>query len=121
MTAEPRAVAAAYFDAWKANDPAALRALLADDATFAGPMGHAEGADELATAIQRLFSITKDVLIQQVTADDGDVMTWFDLYTTVAPPTAVVNWSRVRDGKIIRVLATFDPRDIIAGLSAQSG
>ena len=121
MTAGPRALAAAYFDAWKANDPAALRALLADDATFAGPMGHAEGADELATAIKPLFSITKDVVIQQVTDDDGDVMTWFDLHTTVAPPTPVVNWSRVRDGKIVRVRAAFDPREIIAGLSSRSG
>ena len=42
-------------------------------------------------------------------------ITWFDLHTTVAPPAPVANWSQIRDGKIVRVRATFDPRAIIAG------
>jgi 2,4'-dihydroxyacetophenone dioxygenase len=55
---DPRAVAAAYFRAWRAHDPAALGSLLTDHATFAGPLGTAGNADEMATAIQRLFAIT---------------------------------------------------------------
>jgi hypothetical protein len=39
------------------------------------------------------------------------------LHTTVAPPASVANWSQIRDGKIILVRATFDPRAIIAGQS----
>jgi len=81
---DPRALAAAYFAAWKAHDPGALRALLADDATFAGPLGTAGNADEMATAIQGLFAITTDVVVQVMAADGGDVVTWFDLHTTVA-------------------------------------
>jgi ketosteroid isomerase-like protein len=112
---DPRALAAAYFRAWQAQDAAALRALLADDATFEGPLGTAGNADEMAAAIQRLFAITTDVVVQIMAADGGDVITWFDLHTTVAPATPVANWSQVRDGKIVRVRATFDPRALVAG------
>lgn len=114
MSDDPLAVAAAYFDAWKARDPAALRAILADDATFSGPLGTAGNADEMAESIRPLYAITDDVVIQKMAADGGDVITWFDLHTTVAPPAPVANWSQVRDGKIVRVRATFDPRAIIA-------
>ena len=113
--ADPRAVAAAYFRAWRAHDPGALRALLAEHATFAGPLGTAAGADEMATAIQRLFAVTTDVVVRQMAADDDDVITWFDLHTTVAPPVPVANWSQIRDGKIVRIRAAFDPRAIVAG------
>jgi ketosteroid isomerase-like protein len=114
---DPRALATAYFRAWKARDAGALRALLADDATFAGPLGTAGNADEMATAIQRLFAITSDVVVQVMAADGDDVLTWFDLHTTVAPATPVANWSQVRNGKIVRVRATFDPRALVAGQS----
>jgi hypothetical protein len=112
---DPRALATAYFRAWKARDAGALRAVLADDASFTGPLGTAGNADEMATAIQGLFAITTDVVVQIMAADGGDVITWFDLHTTVAPPTPVANWSQVRDGKIVRVRATFDPRALVAG------
>jgi hypothetical protein len=111
---DPRAAAAAYFRAWRARDAGALRAVLADEATFAGPLGTAGDADEMATSIQRLFAITTDVMVQAMAADGGDVITWFDLHTTVAPPTPAANWSQVRDGKIVRVRVTFDPRGILA-------
>jgi len=112
---DQRTLASAYFAAWKARDAAALRRLLADHATFAGPLGTAGNADEMAESIQGLFAITTDVVIRQMAVQDGDVITWFDLHTTAAPPTPVANWSQVRDGKIVSVLATFDPREIIAG------
>jgi ketosteroid isomerase-like protein len=112
---DPRALATAYFRAWKAHDAGALRGLLADDATFAGPLGTAGNGDEMATAIQRLFAITTDVVVHVMAADGADVITWFDLHTTVAPATPVANWSQARDGKIVRVRATFDPRALVAG------
>jgi 2,4'-dihydroxyacetophenone dioxygenase len=112
---DPRAVAAAYFRAWQAHDPRALRGLFAEHATFSGPLGTAGNADEMATAIQGLFAITTDVVVQQMAADGDQVITWFDLHTTVAPPVPVANWSQVHDGKIVRIRATFDPRALIAG------
>jgi hypothetical protein len=47
-------------------------------------LGTAGNADEMATAIQRLFAITTDVVVQVMAADGGDVITWSDLHTTAA-------------------------------------
>jgi hypothetical protein len=31
----------------------------------------------------------------------------------VAPPTPAANWSHIENGKITRIRATFDPREIV--------
>ena len=54
-----------------------------------------------------------EVQRKMMAADGEHVITWFDLHTTVAPPAPVANWSQIRDGKIVRIRATFDPRPII--------
>jgi len=41
-----REVADRYFEAWQAGDFAQLRSILANEATFDGPLGHASNADE---------------------------------------------------------------------------
>jgi hypothetical protein len=107
-------IASSYFDAWRAHDPGAMRGLLADDATFTGPLGRSANADEYVEAIGRMFVITTDIVIEKMVADDRDVLTWFQLHTSIAPPADVANWSRIEHGKIVRVCATFDPRPIIA-------
>jgi hypothetical protein len=107
-------IVSSYFDAWRVRDSDALRAFLADDATFTGPLGRSANADEYRDAIGRMFAITTDIVIQKMLADDQDVLTWFELHTSIAPPAAVANWSRIANGKIARVRATFDPRAIIA-------
>lgn len=114
MMAENAAkLAATYFDSWRAKDFTTLRSILADDATFVGPLGHADNADECVKGIEGLSQITTDIIIQKRWVNGPDVLTWFDLHTSVAPPIPVVNWSHVEDGKIRRVRATFDPRPLI--------
>ena len=61
-----------------------------------------------------MFAITTGIVIRKMIADGDDVLTWFDLHTSVAPPAAVANWSQIENGKIARVRATFDPRPILA-------
>ena len=114
MADDATRIVSSYLDAWRNHDPDALRALLADEATFTGPLGHSANAEEYRDAIGRMFAITTDIVIQKMLADEEDVLTWFELHTSVAPPTAVANWSRIQNGKIVRVRATFDPRPIIA-------
>ena len=110
----PRHVAEAYFTAWETGDFETLRSLLADDVTFAGALGTASGAEECVQGLRGMSEILDRIEVQMRLADDTDVMTWFDLHTTVAPPTPTVNWSRVVDGKVTQIRVTFDPRDIIA-------
>jgi hypothetical protein len=65
--------------------------------------------------IAKDYQITSDITIRKRFVDGQDVLTWFDLHTTIAPPVAVANWSRVEDGKVTRIAVAFDPREIIAG------
>jgi ketosteroid isomerase-like protein len=109
-TTHPTDVMRSYFEAWRTGDFDRLQSLLGDEVTFAGPFGQATGPVECRQGIEGLSKITTNIDIQQMCADGEDVMTWFELHTSVAPPTPVVNWSRVRDGRIVRIRATFDSR-----------
>jgi hypothetical protein len=59
-----------------------------------------------------MSQIVTDIVIQKMFVDGADVLTWFDLHTSVAPPAPTANWSRVQNGKITRIRVTFDPRDL---------
>jgi SnoaL-like domain len=107
--------AATYFDAWLAGDFARLRSVLADDVDFAGPMGQAHGADECLAGLQGMAKIMTGIEVRQVFTAGSDVLTWYDMITTVADPVPVANWMQTRDGKITRIRAAFDPRGIVGG------
>ena len=90
MSADPGALAAAYFDAWLARDFETLRSLLADDVSFRGPLATIEGADDCVAGLRGMSQIMTDIVVHKRWVDGQDVITWFDLHTTVAPtaPTA---------------------------------
>jgi hypothetical protein len=50
--------------------------------------------------------------VQKRFVDGPDVLTWFDLHTSVAPPYPTANWSHVENGKITRIRVAFDPRPL---------
>jgi ketosteroid isomerase-like protein len=108
----PENVATTYFDAWKTKDFDRLDAILAEDATFRGPLGTADGAAQLRSGLERLAEITTDIVVVKRWVDGPDVLTWFELHTSVAEPVPVANWTRVEDGRITRVRVTFDPRSL---------
>jgi ketosteroid isomerase-like protein len=110
----PADVLATYFASWRDRDFESLRSILADEVTFSGPLGTAANAEECVQGIERLAQITTDVVVQKTFADGPDVLTWFELHTKIAPPAQVANWSRVEDGKIVRIRVTFDPRAMLA-------
>jgi hypothetical protein len=112
MTDDAAKAATTYFDAWRANDFDTLASVLADDANFVGPLGRADNADECRKGIEGLSQITTDIVVQKMVSDGSDVLTWFDLHTSIAPPIPVVNWSHVENGRISRIRATFDPRPL---------
>lgn len=109
------AVAARYFTAWQAQDEDTLRDILAADVTFAGPLGQAEGRADCIAGLMGMLAIVTAIDVTLRVADVEDVITWFDLHTTLAPPTATANWSHVENGRISRIRVTFDPRSILAG------
>src|SRR5215218_11285922 len=105
-------VAAAYFDAWKANDFTAMQSLLADDVTFVGPLGRADNAEDYLKGIEGLSRIKSDIVVRKTFVDGPDVLTWFELHTTVAPPIPVANWLHIEDGKITSLRVVFDARGL---------
>lgn len=115
MTKNAGELATTYFSSWLAKDFRTLRSLLADDVTFRGPLGTADDADTCMRGLQGMAQMITDIVIHRMFVDGPDVVTWFDLHTTVAPPAATANWSHVEDGKISRIRVTFDPREIVAG------
>jgi SnoaL-like domain len=112
MTEDAGQVAATYFSAWKAGDFLAFRSVLADDVIFDGPLGHVEGGDACAQAQHQMSRIVTDIVVQKRFVDGPDVLTWFDLHTSAAPPFPTANWSHVEGGKITRIRVRFDPRPL---------
>ena len=112
---EPTAIAHTYFDCWKRGDFDGLRAILADDVTFSGPMGTASGADDYARSLARFARELDDIEVVKVLGDDHDVLTWFELHPKGKAAVPGVNWGHVEDGRLQRVRVTFDPRPLLAG------
>lgn len=107
-----REVADTYFEAWQAGDFARLRSILADEATFDGPLGHASNADECIAGLQRMSQLITGIVIRKTFVDGPDVLTWFDLHTAQTGPMPTVNWRHVENGKISWIRVTFDPRPL---------
>lgn len=104
-----------YFTAWQARDDHTLREILAENVTFTGPLGQATGREDAITGLMRMLDIVTTIDVILRVADGDDVVTWFDLHTSVAAPTATANWTHIEHGRITRIQVTFDPRNILAG------
>jgi ketosteroid isomerase-like protein len=101
-----------YFETWNAHDFDAFQAQLAEDMTFAGPLGTADGPAEARRGIEGLSRTVARAEVLAMTADGEDVITWFELHTTAGDRVPVASWAEVRDGRVRRVRATFDPRPL---------
>jgi limonene-1,2-epoxide hydrolase len=112
MADDPASVATTYFDAWKADDFDTMRSLVADDVRFEGPLATLEGAEDYMKGIRRLSRVISEIVIQKVFVDGRDVLTWYEMHTTVASPVAVANWLRVEEGKITALRVAFDAREL---------
>jgi ketosteroid isomerase-like protein len=117
---DPATLAATYVTAWQAHDWATMRSILADDVTFRGPLGTADNAEECLAGLQGMARTLDHIEVHARLSDDTDVITWFDLYSTVAPPAPTANWTRVRDGRIVAIRVTFDPRATLEGMAGRS-
>jgi hypothetical protein len=106
----PTELAARYLESWQARDFASLRQVLADGASFRGPLGTADGADACIEGLRRMSSILTGVVVERVFADGDDVLTWFELHTSVAPPVPVANWMHTEAGRIAAIRVAFDAR-----------
>ncbi len=112
---EASELAGRYFDAWQARDERVLSEILAEDVTFRGPLGTANGRSECIAGLMGMRGIVTKIEVQARVADGHDVITWIDLHTTAAAPAPTANWSHIEDGRITRIRVAFDPRGILGG------
>ncbi|MER7848788.1 nuclear transport factor 2 family protein [Kitasatospora sp. NPDC096077] len=119
-TKSARELAETYFTAWEAGDFDTLRGLLAEDVDFVGALGTASGIDEALGGLRGLGQVLEKIDIKVRVADGDDVITWFELCTSVAPPAPTANWMHVENGKIARIRVTFDPRGLLAGFEKKA-
>ncbi|MFE5582619.1 nuclear transport factor 2 family protein [Kitasatospora sp. NPDC056531] len=119
-TKTARELAETYFTAWEAGDFDTIRGLLADDVDFVGALGTASGIEEALGGLMGLGQVLEKIDVKVRAADGDEVITWFELCTTVAPPAPTANWMHVENGKIARIRVTFDPRGLLAGFEKKS-
>ena len=62
--------------------------------------------------IQGLSQVISEIVIQKIFVDGQDILTWYDMHTTVASPVPVANWLHVEEGKITAVRVAFDAREL---------
>lgn len=109
----PTALAERYFARWMAGDFDAVRETLADDVTFVGALGTADGADACVAGLRGMSHIVASVDIAHRWVDGGDVITWYELQTKEGGSLPTVNWMHVTEGRIDRIRVTFDPRPLL--------
>jgi hypothetical protein len=110
MMTATKTLATTYFKAWKDQEFETLRSVLADDVTFTGPMGTADGVDECVRGLEGMSKQMDDIVIHAMVSDGPDVITWYDLKMQGVAPLPTANWSHIENGKIAAIRATFDPR-----------
>jgi ketosteroid isomerase-like protein len=103
-----------YRQAFQAGDTAKARSLLADDLHFKGPFEEFHKADDYLQATAKLASIVRGVDLHKVIAHGSDVVTLYDLHTTVAGTSSIAEWATVENGKIVAIRAYFDARPFAA-------
>lgn len=113
-TDQTRQIAETYFRAWQERDADTLRSIIADDATFRGPLGTADDGDACVAGLVGMAQVLDRIEVRAMVVDGDDVITFFDLHTTIAPPVPTANWSHVVDGRIASIRVAFNPREILA-------
>jgi SnoaL-like domain len=89
-----------------------MRSMVAEDVRFEGPLATLEGAEDYIKGIQGLSQVISEIVILKVFVDGRDVLTWYEMRTTVASPVAVANWLHVEGGEITSLRVAFDAREL---------
>ncbi|HWV22801.1 MAG TPA: nuclear transport factor 2 family protein [Thermomicrobiales bacterium] len=115
-------IAETYYDGINRWDFARVASILADDVEFTGAMGVAHGKDACIDGLRGLRNSIERFEVVYVWDDGaGNIAVWFEIHVPGIDPVPGVNWMRVRDGKIFRTQAVFDPRAFIDAMRQQQG
>jgi ketosteroid isomerase-like protein len=110
---DPKSIATTCLRSWTSGDFETTRSVLADDATFLGPLGETSSADAYVEGVRGFAGTIERVDIHDAIADSDNVCIAYDLVTKGAGSIPTVGWYRIRDGKVASVRAYFDPRPLL--------
>lgn len=107
-----------YYDGINRRDFGQVASILAVDIEFVGAMGSTDGVDACLQGLRELRdAIDRFEIVHTWDDGAGNLATWFEIHVAGLAPVPGVNWMHVRDGKISRGQAVFDPRALIAHLN----
>lgn len=111
-----------YYNGINRRDFEQVAHVLAEDIEFVGALGSTYGIDACIEGLRSLRDEIERFEIVHVWDDsEGNIATWFALHVEGIDPVPGVNWMRVRDGKIVKEQAVFDPRTFIEAMSRKRG
>jgi ketosteroid isomerase-like protein len=103
-----------YFAAWRRGDAERLATLLDDRVSASGPLATVHNAREHAASLAQSARMFRDIAVDQILADETQVLSWFRLELTDGSSVRAANRCEVSDGLIKGIEITFDPRPLIA-------
>lgn len=111
MPKTPREIVDAYLSAISKADFEAARRCLADRGfSYLSPLGSFDDADAFIADIARIGLILEGVEYRRNFVDDNEVCSILNFLTRMdrLSSTAVVHWTRIENGRIVRIEAFFD-------------
>lgn len=112
-----------FYEAWNKKDAKMLRAVLAADATYRGPLAQWNGVDEFvgeASQIMKQGFDRVEVAQQFERGDDVLSLTKLHLRTPKGPLTMeVAELTRVRGGLVAESRTFYDPRPLLEAAAAE--
>ncbi len=101
-------VARAYLTAVGNKDLTRLKALLAPDISFVGPVMTISGAPGVLEALKRIGAIHVRNDIQRVFVDGDEACVIYDFVTDTVGSVPTIEWLRIEDGRVRSVKLYYD-------------
>jgi hypothetical protein len=119
-TQAAKSLALAYHDAFYRKDRAAVRALLADDGRFIGPLSAFDDPDKFLDAASVFMQIATTPNVKSVVAEGHDVCIVYDYVSTLPSIPAVpsVAWFMTVGDKIKLFHVHFDPAPFVQAMAS---
>jgi hypothetical protein len=117
-TTDPKTLVLAYHNAFYDKDRARVRALLADDGRFIGPLSSFTDPDTFLDAASLFMQIAAKPNVKRVIAERNDVCIVYDYLSTIPsiPPVSSVAWFQTEGEKIKLFHVHFDPTAIVRAM-----
>jgi Cu+-exporting ATPase len=112
----PREVVEHFMRAYYAGDTETARRYVRDDVSFTGPAASFTSADDYLSTSAHAASMLREINIQRIIVDDGDVCVFSHLETKAfSHPMLVADWYHLEGDRIASIHTIFDTGPFVSG------